>query len=97
MKVDWFKKEDELGFFFKKKEIKSNEDKEIICDLISVLFHAQCCTYSPTINELDKIIQNSKKAEVGILVHGTDEPTECGHEHIINIIMCERKRVKTNE
>lgn len=69
MKADLFMFDDELAFSFRQSDIKTTEDKQVICRMIEHLYHMMCVDYSMDEEELDDVLDNSEGEEnVGFTV-----------------------------
>lgn len=97
MKLDFFKKDGELGFFFKKKDIQNDEDKKIIAEIISAIHHTNCLEYEPSISEIDEIINLNNRAEIGILYHFDERKTDCGYEPDVKLYVLTKSKKKAEK
>lgn len=97
MKLDFFKKDDELGFYFKKREIKNDEDKEIIAEIISAIYHTHCIDYKPSISDIDEIINLKNRAEIGVFIHFGEKQNESGWEPDVKFYICTKSKKKAEK
>lgn len=97
MKLDFFKKGEDTGFFFKKRDIQNDDDKKIIAEIISNMYHAHCLQYEPSISEIDEIINSKNRVEIGILIHFGEKENECGYEPDVKTYILTKSKKKAEK
>lgn len=58
-----------LGFAIRIKDLQTEKDKSLVCDMISLLYNGCCVDYRPETSEIDEMLQDYKpSARIGFVV-----------------------------